>query len=760
MYTVETYIIEILAALIGFSYPFIFQIIGSIDDKYNSVNMVALFRKEWCYRSYNVFLILTVILALCIPLTKTVYNSDSPFVWKSLQFVAYFILCLTLINLALLLRLTWIYYMPIKLQERLEYKLKNEAIGGRKYIRRLNRRLRKLGILISRAPRSLYYVSETEIQGWRDEILKVQNKIEDYQKIIQEGSLVFKSLTDLLKYSIGGTDSKLYIECGATFAWARMECTVKQYSDNQAIYYPYANVTASILNAINMIVQECINKSSLNPSLTNPSNYLYFLFPIDGVVNIPENAYRCIWYNLTKYERYGKHEWIESFWGWMVQYANLGFYDIPANSHNEQLFRLRDFSDCLMAYLLYKGHLKLVMKMRRYSNSSPYKNLLIPKSLSDCCEHLSAIGQPLMVSNRYTFDSNAGVKDHNLVDAWLKLYYLLSISLYPTWINDLKDHKFSVSQKLELKNKLDWTSELLSFWEALNNHVQHQYANAFIIEPEAWQRIISILNWNDEVIRSITDELKDTCKYLESNLSEIRRSEKVDSSQENFTKQINESILNFMRVNSWPVDFVDSNNHSIEVIMPPSTVPKDFFSEQREIGYVNIDDTLKSIYIQRIADVYGRSFILTSPVKRYCIDHREVIEALRRLNLTSEFSVISFGLDIKNIEKVGIEGTNLHRIPSKRGIICVLRTIDVPKIHLNNNIVQMEYTETEEPTKSETPDSNLPTPGIKIQGYANVEIEEPEQILRYIQITPVLTEYQGVQSQLSDITSISDYIVA
>lgn len=128
MYTAETFIIEIVAALIGFSYPFIFQIIARIDDKYHSVNLVQFFKSEWWFKYYQVTLLITIVSALIIPFLKIEeYNSDAVFSIQSIQFISYILLILCLIGLSQLLHLIWIYYHPLSLHKRIESKLHSEV---------------------------------------------------------------------------------------------------------------------------------------------------------------------------------------------------------------------------------------------------------------------------------------------------------------------------------------------------------------------------------------------------------------------------------------------------------------------------------------------------------------------------------------------------------------------------------------------------------------------------------------------------------
>lgn len=67
MYTAEYHFAEIVSAILGISYPFIFQIIARIDDKYHSVNFVRLFRKGMVFRVFNFLFVIILVLAVVIP---------------------------------------------------------------------------------------------------------------------------------------------------------------------------------------------------------------------------------------------------------------------------------------------------------------------------------------------------------------------------------------------------------------------------------------------------------------------------------------------------------------------------------------------------------------------------------------------------------------------------------------------------------------------------------------------------------------------
>lgn len=195
MYTAETFIIEIVAALIGFSYPFIFQIIARIDDKYHSVNLVQLFKNEWWFKYYQVTLLVTIISALIIPFLKIEhYNSNALFDIQSIQFLSYILLILCLLGLSQLLHLIWIYYHPLSLHKRIDSKLHSEVNKIRQELKEIPIKIKNLRVKIIFAHSSEYYISDSEIEEWKNKKRQLTERLNNIMTDRIPNCLVFSCL--------------------------------------------------------------------------------------------------------------------------------------------------------------------------------------------------------------------------------------------------------------------------------------------------------------------------------------------------------------------------------------------------------------------------------------------------------------------------------------------------------------------------------------------------------------------------------------
>lgn len=748
MYIAETYIVEILAALIGLSYPFIFQIIGRIDDKYHSVNMVNMFKHEPIFRVYNYLLSVSVLLAIIIPFTKNPYDADACFQWISIQSITLIILISALVDLGLLLNLMWTYHIPTRLHNHLDNRIQTHAKRNRRKIQKLKYDIRKLKININRAPRRWYYVSDSEIEDWRKNLNNKEVILARLENLDSYKDITYDCISDLLLFSVGGTDLDLYVKSGATFIWCREQCGIKELKNNQIEYFKEEKIASPIFNTINQLVQECINKSSLNPSLTNPSSFLYSLFPQFRVTVIHENVYRCIWYNITKFERYGKYEWIESFWGWIVQYSNLWLSRPNDPVATKTLFHLQEFSDCFSAFLLSKGHYQLVLKMRRYSNSVPYINELVPSKLSSCCEHLSALEQPFIIEQRYPFDSSYDVKVEEMVKAWVKLYYLLSFFLFPKLENDLQNRIFQGNEKLKLKAYLSRVSDLLNFLESLGKDSNASMSNSYIIPTIIVEELKKNYSISDDACLRVRETLRTTLISLEDKLIILRQEEIIPNDNiMQFKETVIKGVKTFITESKVPCTFEEGATVSGSLHMPQITISADYFSDNREIGYVNFPESVQGLYIRKIVQRYCYEFLLNNAVRSYVIDFSEIKQAIRNLKIDDTFSVLCLGIDKSNLENTNT--SSVYSVPCSRGIIIVMKSHDVPRIKCNPaNFISLDFND------SKNTDGKI----ITFDGKINMDIET-DKVIRYVQIIPKWLGYSGQQSQLPDIQPISTFIV-
>lgn len=227
MYTAEYYFVEIVSAILGISYPFIFQIIARIDDKYHSVNLVRLFRKGLAFRLYNILLVCLLILAVCIPWLR---NNDSTlaFNWWSIQGIAITIIGFTFFILILLFIEITHYYDPLKLADDIDTQLKRESDHLSRKLVTLRKNEYRMKKFIRASRFSKYWISQYEIDCWNKKIKKYR---EQQRNIIEEkipNNLVFKCMTDLLRFSIRDNDVNLYLKLNDLLYW----CIIQSNQEN------------------------------------------------------------------------------------------------------------------------------------------------------------------------------------------------------------------------------------------------------------------------------------------------------------------------------------------------------------------------------------------------------------------------------------------------------------------------------------------------------------------------------------------------
>lgn len=758
MYTAETFIIEIVTALIGFSYPFIFQIIARIDDKYHSVNLVQLFKSEWWFKYYQVTLLVTITCALIIPFLKIEsYDSNALFSIKSIQFLSYILLILCLLGLSQLLRLIWIYYHPLSLHKRIESKLHSEVNNIKQTLEIIPVKIKNLRAKIIFAHRSEYYISDSEIEEWKN---KKQKLTELLNKIMTDripNCLVFSCLGDLLRFSIIDGDTPLYVNTSTTFYWCVMCC--KRNPIDILHSKPSPSFPTPIITTINNIIQECINNASINPSLSNPSNYLYSLLPSDEIFFAPYNAYACVWYNIKKFERYNQIEWIEGYWSYVSSEASLWFHRPYYNSDdkdliekgNEILFQYQEFHHMIFAFLLSKGRYALIIKMRRYSNSIPYNNLLIPQSFVEMIKHLSALNSYRGIRRNmlYSFDSNNGADDNNIAVFWLRLYYIISIIIFPFSDIDNIEWDSISTDKHEVDNYIDVIKSLTNYLSGIiKKNDDISLSNGYLLGIDEYAQLWSKLHIKQDTIVNLYNKFRHILELLSKNFERIKITEGIDSYK---IKVFKTRILDIVNQVVFSPDFphIDSVIEKSEtdkefksVTLGQRVENKDYFSKRPLVTFINFPESLATYCIKAIGYVYTDAInkILGNPVKSFVIDYSEVLLALKRLGVTSssEHCILAFGINIESI--FSIRKKNVFYIPSDLRIIRVYRTPQIPRMLINEG----DYLDIDIKEDDKNKNNIVVTVNLKYDILSPFKTD-------FVQLLPVSLEYKGLKSQLYEI---------
>lgn len=515
----------------------------------------------------------------------------------------------------------------------------------------------------------------------------------------------------------------------------------------------------SIITTINNIIQECINNASINPSLSNPSNYLYLLLPSDEIFVAPFNAYACVWYNIKKFEKYNQIEWIEGYWSYVSGEASLWFYrpyystddkDLIEKG-NEILFQYQEFHHMMFAFLLSKGRYALIMKMRRYSNSIPYSNLLIPQSLIQMIKHLSSLNSYRGIRRNmlYTFDSNNGADDNNIAVFWLRLYYIISIMIFPfSDIDSLEWDRIS-TDKHEVNNYIEVMKSLINYLSGIiEGNDDISLSNGYLLGLDEYAQLWSKLHIKQDTINNLNNKFKHILQLLGQNFERIKINEGMDSYKiTEFKARILDIVNQVVFSSDFPhikslVEKSEENKNFKSVTLGQRVENKDYFSKRPLVTFINFPESIANYCIEGIGYVYTDAInkVSGNSVKSFVVDYSEVLLALKRLGVTSrsEHCILAFGINIESI--FSIRKKNVFYIPSDLRIIRVYRTPQIPRMSINEE----DYLDIDVKEDDKNKNNVVVTVNFKY------DISYPFKT-DFVQLQPVSLEYKGLKSQLNEI---------
>ncbi len=116
-------LITFVSAIVAIGYPLFLEHIRLIDERYNSEQLTAHFKRESAFRTYQALLIVSLVLSFIMPFLLNLFNES---IWAVLCVVIHTILVLTTIILLLyLFDLMQVYYDPMQLSNRMIEEYRN-----------------------------------------------------------------------------------------------------------------------------------------------------------------------------------------------------------------------------------------------------------------------------------------------------------------------------------------------------------------------------------------------------------------------------------------------------------------------------------------------------------------------------------------------------------------------------------------------------------------------------------------------------------
>lgn len=438
------------------------------------------------------------------------------------------------------------------------------------------------------------------------------------------------------------------------------------------------------------------------PFSVNNGNQLLKML-ISSPTKLSENIYSLLWNNLTLQLYFNEEDWVYEYWTKAVQVCNFdlrhihdGLYEIGEGKQystvdvgkiNVQRQRFLEFHIVLCAYILHQKRYDLLDKLFGYTQSIPPEYPLIPSSLEEIIDIFQQLDNSsrldVAIEQYYPFMGMKGIVDceiRAIVKRYLSLLFLRLFS--PIGM--------ILEKSLFLPDKLG----ILTSYEAHLNYIED---------------CISKLSEDENIIALIRFDKNEALRVVKRNLEAVKlKVEKVrvrgqlsESLKEENIKKLKTQIQ--AKVSPYkPLLALESK------LLPDITYwincnvshpyPNTAFMTDSDMSYFGMADTVGESVMGHFHHLFASIFYQVASGFSYRINNDKIFDAIDRLDITSDFVLVSFdiywdyyisgkqkGLNKKEQGVYSYSDIDIINLPSGsfspvRQSIFVFRKIDGPKV--------------------------------------------------------------------------------
>jgi len=591
----ETLCINVLAALIGLSYPIFLQIITTLDTKYDSVRIMQRFKQEAAFRCFSIAVVVLFAIMIYVPFAPPAPCGFSSYIFvHSARIIAIVWLTLTFLSLIWMVRVTLVYFEPIKLQQRIAGKSKELYNDRERY-----------GIFL-----------------------------------------------DLLKFSMKAENFQLFLNCNTTYGKCIGLCqntaeeSFRKNPTNEEIERLYVKFPDFIYNTVSEITRLSIKLKSSNPYIANPVNFIVSLFERFGNSLLSKESFQNLWCNSLSIARNGDNDWILDYWTYALQMAeytmdNRAFnYSISDNLRScyekeRQYFIDQHYVFC--AYLLNKNRKEVIDEILSLKISSSSRNTLIPDSLEKAIgfiKRIESFPQGIFtLAQAFPFFETKGIGDADFIEGCCIRYFLYCLlSKVDNSDSYVEDSIFSHSSS-DRKDK-----------EIIDRIRQILYDNLIYFESLGFKRSM--------LTQQIDEKLRFLSEKIEAGIKKDIDNQTI--TEENIS-QLNNACesLYLETVSKYPSSYTDASDWQTVLLQfrTDCEISKEVLYIFGEEAFNGLPPKINSSFAHYLAKRYLGQ--LYSPIKTYNVDFSEINKALDQLATSSDYAIIgSGGIDSQNDSRI------------------------------------------------------------------------------------------------------------
>lgn len=599
---ISAFCIPMIIGIFAFSLPLLLQTASRIDDKYNSTLLIKVFCKDWICISFIITLILSLIFCIiwsmslprCVDwgfmLNVLIDHSSLILLLLSTIILIFFAICVVY--------LTYVYYLPEKLLERLKrqyYKAKKDSA------------------------KELYYESISEIL---------------FYSIKKEGEPLAREL------------QRFYLHEFFNY---------RKDKANNPVEYPYYYYD------VMFDANECLcQRVKKNISWYNGSFYDFFIDEYQLTI-ISEKTYSFLWKCIVQSLFHGKEDFVFSYWQKAHQYADLWLDDIQPQYNNNDFATVRnqkeidarkrnrerfiEFHYALGGLLMMKENYSLIKRLLKWTNRNPPKYVLVPETMSEVIMRFMQVdddtkcNNPIYYEERYLFPDISGVNAEITIKQWIKRYISILFLRQYTLQEYLVCSKTLGFPNLPqtLSEKRRWNEEL----EKLKYYVQEYLSNEQLLKKLGLQDLL-LDDWYSKNNKTKPIELIENLELkIENDIKQKKANQHIDLNKKNLFIESSRKILFKVFEDMKNIFSKDScNNNLLLSFRGRSDIfDKAAFATDSDVSYINTNEALAQCIAGELR-INAMNIFLKMKNKRFVLKENDLFKAIDSLSLNSKSFVI------------------------------------------------------------------------------------------------------------------------
>jgi hypothetical protein len=429
------------------------------------------------------------------------------------------------------------------------------------------------------------------------------------------------------------------------------------------IFYEFVHRTIEEILSRDKYINKMLKKNFTDNSL---------LFGDIPGYHLSSETYYWVWKNILLYIEYKDDDAILNYWMKASDYyeyclqAVIRKYDNSSSGMeiiNEKEIKAREDERKRFVHVhYYLGGLLLnnqnystIRKMFHFTNSIPPKYILLPLSMDEIFHSYASIYDPygrksMNISFSFPFPRQIGLLADNVVSKWVVKYLAL------LFLRQYTLHAYySFMSPMKLPTLPDNGRELKEWYNSID------FFSEMVLEIMANNDLMIITGYN-----IITDQwcetenklapssfLKKLKEKLDSKYNTLSTDQKLDKEKiEQFTsatKQILENTLTqYSAING---KFQTDIDYNLWFVNGRSMLQdKDVLAEHPVTPGINYDSFLGGVLSDEIINSVSHTFALNK-TRSYLLREDDIFDAIDQLNITNNYMIINFGIDINHIKE-------------------------------------------------------------------------------------------------------------